>query len=54
MVGNLEEFGKHVLEKLWEHMCAEFPEDVGTPDTLALSRSYHDGFIENHSRHFVG
>ncbi len=35
-------------------ICQEYPEQFVTPDPLAMARSYHDNFIENHSRHFVG
>jgi telomerase protein component 1 len=55
MVSGLEQFGKHVLETMWNHIREYYPEQESTiPDPMAISNSYHDNFIENHSRHFIG
>src|SRR5689334_276301 len=55
MTGDLEKFGHFVLETMWKHFCDIFPEQTNIiPDELQISRSYHDQFVENHSRGFVG
>jgi hypothetical protein len=38
MVGQLEQFGQHVLEVMWNHLKNEFPEDSATVDELSISR----------------
>eukprot|EP01130_Rhizamoeba_saxonica_P002249 TRINITY_DN12091_c0_g1_i1.p1 TRINITY_DN12091_c0_g1~~TRINITY_DN12091_c0_g1_i1.p1 ORF type:complete len:1481 (-),score=314.78 TRINITY_DN12091_c0_g1_i1:27-4469(-) len=54
MVGDLEEFGKHVVENMWEKIVDEFPPDDLTLTPVEIARSYHDRFIESHSQIFVG
>ena len=55
MVTDLETFGNHVTEAMWKHLIDLYgqEESIAT-DPVAATRSYHEGFIENHSRHFVG
>jgi hypothetical protein len=54
MVNGLEGFGKHVLETMWKHISDHFPAEAITRDPRLANRSYHEDFIESHSRHFVG
>lgn len=50
----LDDFGKFVLETMWSHFQAEFPEETVIPDALTITRSYHANFVEFHSRGFIG
>eukprot|EP01114_Cavostelium_apophysatum_P006997 TRINITY_DN1864_c0_g1_i2.p1 TRINITY_DN1864_c0_g1~~TRINITY_DN1864_c0_g1_i2.p1 ORF type:complete len:1456 (+),score=157.69 TRINITY_DN1864_c0_g1_i2:62-4429(+) len=54
MVGELEQFGNHVLETMWKHFKEVFPVETAVSDDLAIARSFHENFVENHSRHFIG
>uniref|UniRef100_A0A6B2KWF4 NACHT domain-containing protein n=1 Tax=Arcella intermedia TaxID=1963864 RepID=A0A6B2KWF4_9EUKA len=54
MVSGLEKFGQHVLETFWKHFQEEFPFEQTVLTPLAIDRSYHENFIESHSRLFVG
>ncbi len=53
-VVDLDAFGEHVLEDLWQAICAEYPADSPEPDPLALEREAHDAFAEERSRLHIG
>jgi telomerase protein component 1 len=54
LLGDLDQFGKHVLEDLWTAISQEHSLDSVTPDELAVERAAHESFIENRTQHFVG
>jgi telomerase protein component 1 len=54
LVGDLEKFGDFILENLWVFMQEEFASEQMDLDPLSVERSYHESFIESHSRLFVG
>eukprot|EP01119_Soliformovum_irregulare_P012097 TRINITY_DN311_c0_g3_i1.p1 TRINITY_DN311_c0_g3~~TRINITY_DN311_c0_g3_i1.p1 ORF type:complete len:944 (-),score=326.09 TRINITY_DN311_c0_g3_i1:1917-4748(-) len=55
MAGQLESFGNFILETMWKHICDEFPEiSFEATDELIEARKFHENFVENHSRGFVG
>lgn len=50
----LEAFGQRVLEDLWSAITQEHPEEEAPREELAVERAYHETFIENRSRRFIG
>jgi hypothetical protein len=51
---SLDEFGGRVIEDLWSAICRQHPLDEAPPDVLEQERKYHESFIENHTRLFIG
>ena len=51
---SLDEFGRRVIEDLWSAICQQHPLDEAPPDVLEQERKYHESFIENHTRLFIG
>ena len=55
MTGNLDVFGKSVVEQLWLQIKAQFPStEVISLDPLQQAREYHEYFVEHNSRLFIG
>ena len=54
IVTGLQDFEKMVLEDLWEAVATEFPPPPPPPSELALERSYHNHFVDERSRQFIG
>eukprot|EP01138_Halocafeteria_seosinensis_P010237 gb/GECG01010455.1/.p1 GENE.gb/GECG01010455.1/~~gb/GECG01010455.1/.p1 ORF type:complete len:2817 (+),score=410.58 gb/GECG01010455.1/:1-8451(+) len=54
LVTGLEEFERMIMEDLWEAIKQEFPPPPPPPSELALERSYHNHFVEERSRQFIG
>lgn len=53
-VTSLDSLGQRVLDNLREGISAEHPETDTSPDELAVERAYHEAFIENRARRFIG
>lgn len=50
----LEEFGKDVLEDLWQAIDLENPESEIDTDPLLIERSQHEAFMHGRTRQFIG
>lgn len=50
----LELFGQQVLKDLWSAITLEYPAEDAQADDLGLERAYHESFIEERSRSFIG
>ncbi len=53
-VVDLDAFGEHVLENLWQAICAEYPAEAPEPDPLTIEREAHEAFADERSRLHVG
>jgi Tfp pilus assembly protein PilF len=53
-VVDLDAVGEHVLEDLWQAICAEYPAEAPEPDPLTVEREAHEAFAEERSRLHVG
>ena len=54
LVGHLEDFGQRVLHNLWNAIQRDYPDDEVGQDPLTQANAFHEGFIENRARSFVG
>ena len=49
-----EAFGQQMLEDLWSAIQQDYPEEEKPPDNLSVERAYHEAFVENRCRRFIG
>ena len=54
MTGNLEDFGKRVLNVLWNRIQKDFPEEDPESDPLVRADIAHSAFAQSESEKFVG
>jgi len=54
VVTGLEDFERLVLEDMWQRIKSEFPPPPPPPSQLDLERSFHQFFIQERSRTFIG
>jgi telomerase protein component 1 len=54
MFDGLEEFGAQVFSDLWSAISAQYPDESVASSDLEHERSYHQAFVEERTRRFVG
>jgi nephrocystin-3 len=53
-VMGLEDFGKKVVEDLWNAICQEYPVEFEETDPILVERLMHEAFVEERSSFHVG